>query len=99
MNRIEHMITVCTLCRHKIMNLKLSLELIAKLRAAMDTTDGLPASDFKRSCAGRYQQCATAYRVLNSCWFSSVTSPKELSTSTRARVTIIPVLPRDGAIQ
>ena len=99
MNRIKHMITVCTLCQHKIMNRKLSLELIAKLRAAMDTTDGLPAFDLKISCAGRYQQCATAYLALNAGWFSSVASSKELRTSARARVSTTPSLSRDGAIQ
>ena len=99
MNRIKHMITVCTLCRHKIMNRKLSLELIAKLRAAMDKTDGLPAFNLKISCAVCYQQCATAYRALNAGWFSSVTSSKKLRTSARAKVTTIPSLSRDGAIQ
>lgn len=49
MDRTKHIISVCTSCRHTGTDCKPGLELIARLRAALDTAGGILASDFEIS--------------------------------------------------
>jgi predicted metal-binding protein len=67
MDRTKHRITVCTSCRHKGTNCKPGLELITRLRAALDAAGKVFASDFEISgvacMAGCDRPCTVAYHA------------------------------------
>ncbi|PWJ15887.1 DUF1636 family protein [Jannaschia seohaensis] len=66
MNRTRHRISVCTSCRHKGTECRPGLELIARLRAALDAA-GAVAEEFEISgvacMAGCDRPCTIAYHA------------------------------------
>lgn len=67
MDRTKHTISVSTSCRHKGTDCKPGLELIARLRAALDAAGGVFAADFEisgvASMAGCDRPCTVAYHA------------------------------------
>ena len=67
MDRNQHTLTVCTSCRHKRTDCKPGLELMTRLRAALDTAGDAIASDFEISgiayMTGCERPCTVAYHA------------------------------------